>query len=184
MGNPVSWDNVETLTEGLITIAGWNGIQDETRLAAELPVVWEKDYSITFVVSETPSFLQFVVRLELNSMRDIDEARFSTSIELLTRVCIEVSLPQYLQLATWEPKNVVYEFVYPWKCDASLQQAIGLPYLHGMVTDWSRDLSMPAMSLAPLLGFYLRGVYKSDAEFILAARQGLGMIAVPTQGNA
>ncbi len=184
MGNPVSWDNVETLTEGLVTIAGWSGGYSEIGLTAELLICEAEDHEVTFVVSETPAFLELVVKLTISFPRDTTEERFGVSLHLLTQIFLDESLPQHLKMATWSPKSVVYEFVYPWRCDSELQQEITLSVLHDTLTRWSGPMSMPVLSLAPLLGLYLRGMYKRDVDFVLAAKRSLGMIALAPKGCA
>lgn len=184
MSNPASWDNVETLTEGLVTIAGWSGGYNEIGLTAELLICETEDHEVTFVVSETPAFLELGVKVKISFPRDTDEERFSASLPLLLRIFTDESLPQHLKMAKWSPKSVVYEFIYPWKCDSELQQEITLSVLHDTVTRWSGPMSMPVLSLAPLLGLYLRGMYRRDVDFVLAAKRSLGMITLVPKGCA
>lgn len=184
MNNPLSWDQVETLTEGLVVIAGWNSGENEIGLTAELLIVEEQEHEITFVVSETPEFLELVTRLVINFGRVIDEKRFEASLRLLHQIFIEESMPQHLKLAACDSREVVYEFVYAWKCDSELQQGITLAVLHDTVTRWSGPMSMPALSLAPLLGLYLRGMYRRDVDFVTGAKRSLGMIALSPKGHA
>lgn len=181
---PPNWDQVQTLTEGLVMIAGWESGQDETGFTAKRSVVKAPDYEVDFVVSETPEFLEFTVRLTVISNRDIVEGRFDASINLLTRLWLEESLPQQLKMAGGEPRSLIYEFVYVWKCDAMLQQMITWDYLHRMIIKWSFDLSMPAVSFAPLLALYLRGIYRRDEDFVIELKKSLAMIAIPVEGRA
>jgi hypothetical protein len=184
MGNPANWDQVETLTEGLVMIAGWSGGHNETGLTAELLISEADEHEILFVVSESPTLLELVVRLTLNFQRASKEDRFHNSLTLISKLFLDESLPQHLKMASWDPKSAVYDFVYPWKCDAELQQELTLPVLHHTIVRWSGPMSMPALSLAPLLGLYLRGMFKRDADFVDEAKKSLGMIAVPTKGHA
>lgn len=122
MNNLESWEQVETLTEGLVMIAGWSSGKNEVGLTAELLVRKEPEYDVAFVVSETPAFLELVTKLTINFDRVIDKKRFETSLSLLHQVSLEESLPQHLKLASCDAKVSMIEFVYPWKCDSELQQ--------------------------------------------------------------
>ena len=184
MKNLESWDQVATLTEGLVMIAGWASGQDERGLTAESVVAVTDEYKVTFVVSETTEFLEFVTRLTIYSDRMFDKNRFESTIRLLTKICIEESLPQYLKGAERNSKDCVYELTYPWKCDGELQRELTLPVLHHTINRWYECMSMPALSIAPLLGLYLRGQFKRDEDFLSAVRGSLEMIAIATLGSA
>lgn len=184
MNNPVSWDQVETLTEGLVRIAGWSPCQSEIGLSAELLITETKDHSVTFAVSEAPEFLEFSIKLLINFERETDADRFSTSAHLLHEIFEQESIPLQLKVASCASKSVVYEMTHNWKCDSELQQEITLPVLHYTIMRWSGKMSLPALSLAPLLGLYMRGLYKRDEDFVVSVKRSLGMITLVAKGHA
>ncbi len=184
MSDPANWDEVTSLTEGLVTFSGWVGIQDGTGVAAERVLSHEADTEISFVVTEDDEAVDMVVRLVVRLPTDIDESRFDQSISVISRILVQRRLAIQLWLARLKGSAATYEFSYTWRCDHQLQQELTLPVLCDTITRWSGPLSAPVFSIAPLIGLYLRGVLKRDEDFIVSGLNSLDLLAVATRGRA
>src|SRR5690606_14986203 len=162
------WNDVTTLTEGLVTLSGWVGIQDGTEVAAERVLSHEADSEISFVVTENSETVDMVVRLVTHLPVDIDEGRFEESIAVISHLFVRRRLVMQLWDARLNGRSGIYEFGYAWRCDSELQQELTLPVLCNTVMRWSGSMSAPVFSIAPLVGLYLRGVLKRDEDFIVS----------------
>lgn len=184
MSDSDKWNEVTSITEGLVALSGWMGTQSEAGVAAERILGAEDDWEIGFVVTENREAVELVVRLTASLPTDIDEVRFENSIGAITRLFMRKRLATQLWLARLHGRSGIYEFGYAWRCDRELQAELTLPVLCGTITRWSGQISAPAFSIAPLVGLYLRGVLRRDEDFIAAGMNSLDLLSAAARGSA
>lgn len=184
MDNLSKWDEIRTLTEGLVNVSGWVGVKNDEGVAAELFMQDGTDFEVSFVVTENRESVELVVRLTTSLRKPVNPQRFDESVRILSSLLIQRRMAIMLWKASFCDRDAIYEIGYSWRCDTEFQQEVTLPVLCDTVLRWSSQISVPIISIAPLVGLYLRGVFVQDKDFLLAATKSLDFISVPTLGRA
>lgn len=184
MDNLSRWDEIRTLTEGLVNVSGWVGVKNDEGVAAELFMQDGTDFEVSFVVTESHESVDLIVRLTIGLNEPVNPERFDESIRILSSLLLQRRMAIMLWKASLCDCDAIYEIGYSWRCDAELQQEVTLPVLCDTILRWSSQMSGPVISIAPLIGLYLRGIFKRDEDFLSAAMESLDFLSVKALGRA
>lgn len=178
-------EDVDGVVEGLVQYCpGWISREDPFQvLSAELAVHECPEYAIAFNVAEKQDELELRIILYLDNLHPVSDERLSELTDVCSFLLVEKGSPMMLCEAKNEDRLTRLVFSYSWCCDQEIKDAVTIPVLCGILDNWSREMSTPFATLAPIFGLYLRGRIKDDNLFLEAAHDTLSLLSAKAAGK-